>query len=132
MRRSGFAAAVILVMLGLSFASLQSAQAQANVDGRIAHFRSSLRLTVEQERLWPVVDSAIRHAVAEYEAEGRRANGFLQWAGAKASAASGDAAYIRQAIAVSQPLLRSLDPTQRRDGMKAAKQLGFGALANAF
>ncbi len=142
MRKVGIAGALALVLVSSSATLAQSpnggaraqraAQHQAMVDSRIAQFKASLRLTPEQQKLWPPVEAAIRDAVQQYEAEDARANGFVQWMSTKAYAASGDAPYIRRAIAASQPLIRTLDSEQKRDGLKTAKSMGFGSLAAAF
>jgi hypothetical protein len=142
MRNLGIAGALALVLLNSSVALAQTqtvnarvqraAQNQALIENRIAQFKASLRLTPEQERLWPAVETAIREAVAQYRAEDARANGFVQWMSTQAHAASGDAAYIRRAVAASQPLVKTLDPEQRRDGLKTAKSMGLASFAAAF
>jgi len=142
MRKVGIAGAVALVLLNSSAAFAQSqnggaraqraAQNQALVDSRIAQFKASLRLTAEQEKLWPPVEAAIRDAVAQYQAEDSRATGLIQWMSTQAHAASGEAAYVRRAVAASQPLVRTLDAEQRREGLKTAKSMGLGSFAAAF
>ena len=142
MRKVGIAGALALVLLSSSVAFAQSpnggaraqraAQNQALVDSRIAQFKASLRLTAEQEKLWPPVEVAIRDAAAQYQAEDSRATGLIQWMSTQAHAASGEAAYVRRAVAASQPLVRTLDMEQRRDGLKIAKSMGLGSFAAAF
>jgi hypothetical protein len=140
MRKVGIAGAIALVLLNSSLALAQTssvraqraAQNQAQVENRISQFKASLRLTPDQERFWPPVEAAIRDAVAQYQAEDARANGLVQWMSTQAHAASGDAPYIRRAIAVAQPLIKTLDPEQKRDGMKSAKSMGLGSFAAAF
>ena len=143
MRKMGIAGALSLVLLSSSLALAQSQNAsthaqqravqnQAQVDNRIAQFKASLRLTSEQEKLWPPVEAAVREAVAQYRAEDARANGFVQWMSMNAHAASGEAPYVRRVVAACQPLIKTLDPEQRRDGLKTAKSMGLGRFAAAF
>ena len=107
-------------------------QNQAAVDSRLAQFKASLRLTAEQEKLWPAAEAAMREAIAQYQTEDSRANGLVQWMSTQAHAASGEASYIRKAVAASQPLIKTLDAEQKREGLKTAKSMGLGSFAAAF
>jgi Zn-dependent protease with chaperone function len=108
------------------------AQSEGVVDQRIGQIKAALRLTAEQERHWPPIESAIRGIIRKSEAYEASAGGMLQRVGARAKAFAVDAVALKRVVAVSQPLLRTLDPEQRREALILARALGLGSFAAAF
>jgi zinc resistance-associated protein len=102
------------------------------VDQRIARMKATLRLTQEQERLWPPIESAIRSIIRKSEAYEASAGNVMQRVGARARALAVDAAALKRVVTASQPLLRTLNPEQRRDALILARALGLGTFAAAF
>lgn len=140
MRKLGIAGAFALALMSSSPAWSQAqtgegdtsaAHIQGLVDARLVQLKMALRLRPDQERLWPPVEAAIRRAVMRHNAQESQSNGFVNWVGTKARAAAGEAMSIKRAIAASRPLIRTLDPEQRREALDAARAMGFGSLASA-
>lgn len=92
-------------------------------EGHIASLRSSLNLTAEQARHWPAVEAALR-AVAHSQARAE-ASGLV-------GRISSTASSVRRLIAVSRPLVRSLDPEQKSHALRLARSMGFASVAAAF
>jgi hypothetical protein len=86
--------------------------------GHIARLKAALKLTPEQHRFWPAVESALRRL-------SRRD------AGGTVSAAVGQANAIRRVASAARPLIGALTEKQKEDGMRAIRALGFSSLASA-
>ena len=96
---------------------------QALVDARIAALRTGLRLTAEQEKNWPAVESAIRELAkqrAQVAAQRRenRERGVrpdpIERLRASADMMSERATGLKRLADASEPLYRSLDDGQKR------------------
>jgi hypothetical protein len=131
MHKSVLAGAVALALLGtLSFTGTHSAQAagpaaaaQAGMvvtDAHIAHLKAALRLTPAQEPYWPAVESALRNVVLPGPS-----GGLLQ-------EVRNNVAVLKRLAQIATPLVRTLDATQKRSAVQAARAMGFGHLARAF
>jgi hypothetical protein len=128
-------ASAVLADDGLKSSATRPAVASAGdrvVDQRIAQMKATLRLTQEQERLWPPIEAAIRSIMRKNEAYEAGAGGVVQRVGARARALAIDAAALKRVVTASQPLLRTLDSEQRRDALILARALGLGTFAAAF
>ncbi|MCX4194865.1 Spy/CpxP family protein refolding chaperone [Methylobacterium organophilum] len=103
----------------------------AFTDARIAALHAGLKLTPDQEKLWPPVEAAIRD-MAKLRQQRRAAMrdrpkfsddapAALR-AVADAASARGDA--LRKLADASQPLYASLDPDQKRRALILARPMG--------
>ena len=109
---------------------------EAFTDARIAALRAGIKLTPDQEKLWPPVETAIRDLARQQEA-GRQAMRDRRErmredapaalrAMADAASARGDA--LRKLADATAPLYATLDEGQKRRAMVLARPLrpGFG------
>lgn len=103
------------------------------VNSKLAHAKAALRLTPEQERHWPRVESILRDIVRRQTAaeEGSAGNAVYRL-GARAADAVVSAAAIRRLISAAQPLIRSLDDGQKREAITMARAMGLGHVAASF
>jgi zinc resistance-associated protein len=101
-------------------AMLTTEDRAALVDAHIAALRTGLRLTPEQEKNWPVVESAIRDLakqrsqVRERMREARESRDPIARLRAAADAMGERATGLKQLADASEPLYRSLDDGQKR------------------
>lgn len=102
----------------------------AFTDARIASLHAGLKLTPDQEKLWPPVEAAIRDLAQQREAqrEARRQRGRMLddapgalRAMADAASARGDA--LRKLADATAPLFATLDEGQKRRAMVLARPL---------
>jgi zinc resistance-associated protein len=109
----------------------------ALVDARVAALKTGLKLTPEQERHWPAVETAIRTfanerlaRVAERRAqprEQRRPADPIERLRRRAEVMSSTAAGLRGLADAAEPLYRSLDDGQKRRFTMLARSMASGA-----
>ena len=108
------------------FAPLSAEDRAAVIDSRIAGFKALLRLTPDQERLWPPVEAAVREAAQQRfarmaqmrEMRQQRQQGQAQPDPVTRLRAASDrmaegAASMRKIADAAQPLYASLDAAQK-------------------
>ncbi len=101
-------------------AMLTTEDRAALVDARIAALRTGLRLTPEQEKNWPAVESAIRDLakqrsqVRERMREARESRDPIARLRTAADIMGERASGLKQLADASEPLYRSLDDGQKR------------------
>jgi len=94
--------------------------AQATLDARLVALKTVIRLTPEQEKLWPPVEDAIRQAAknaagrAADRAEAEPAQDFLDVLERLAGAEAARAADLNSVIAALKPLVATLSVEQKR------------------
>lgn len=94
--------------------------AQATLDARLVALKTVIRLTPEQEKLWPPVEEAIRQAAknaagrAADRAEAEPAQDFLDVLERLAGAEAARAADLNAVIAALKPLVATLSVEQKR------------------
>lgn len=102
------------------FAMLSPEDRAAMTDARIAALRAGLRLTPEQEKSWPAVESAMRDLakqrgdVRERMREARRNSDPIARLRAAADAMGERSTGLKRLADASEPLYRSLDDSQKR------------------
>ena len=96
-------------------------------EGHIARLKAVLRLTPEQEKLWPAVETALRD-VARAQREQRPQ---LELASTEPGHSSLDDKLSR-AAAAALPLIAALDDQQKKSALRFARSLGLGNLASVF
>jgi hypothetical protein len=103
------------------------------LDSGIARFKAALRLTPEQERHWPRVESALRGIArnADQNADGGT-RGMLRRIGSRATEMVLSAAAIKRLVSAAQPLMKTLDDEQKGKALQLARAMGFGGVAAHF
>jgi len=105
---------------GERFGRMSTEDRAAFVDARIAALRAGLRLTPDQEKSWPAVESAMRDlAKQRVEArerfrQSRRSDDPIVRLRAAADAMGERSAGLKKLADASEPLYRSLDEAQKR------------------
>jgi hypothetical protein len=101
-------------------AMLTTEDRAALIDARVAALRVGLRLTPEQDKNWPAVESAIRDLASqrgegrERMREARESRDPIARLRTAADLTSQRASGLKQLADVSEPLYRSLDEGQKR------------------
>jgi hypothetical protein len=93
-------------------------------EGHIARLKSALNLTSAQHQYWGPVESALRGLARSQRDENSNA-GFVRRMTDRASAMASSAMQMRRLSAAAGPLIRSLDDTQKHNGMMVARRFGF-------
>ncbi|WP_018389075.1 hypothetical protein [Ancylobacter sp. FA202] len=94
--------------------------AQAALDARLIALKTVLRLTPEQEKLWPPVEAALRQAAknaagrAADRAEAEPAQDFLDVLERLAGAEAARAADLKSIVTAARPLVAALSVGQKR------------------
>jgi hypothetical protein len=144
MWKAAFAGIFMLLIAGPTgaFAEAQTTPAAYRVasqsspgelDSGIARFKAALRLTPEQERHWPRVESALRDIArgADQNADGEP-RGMLRRIGSRATEMVLSAAAVRRLVSAAQPLMKTLDDEQKGKALHLARAMGFGGVAAHF
>jgi hypothetical protein len=96
-------------------------------EAHIARLKAALRLTPEQEKLWPAVQTALREVVrAQHEQRPQ-----LELASTGGGSSNLDDK-ISRAAAAALPLIAVLDEQQKKSALRFARSLGLGNLASVF
>ena len=93
-------------------------------EAHIARLKSALNLTGAQHQLWAPVESALR-GLARSQREENSNSGFVRRMTDRATAMASTAMQMRRLSAAAGPLIRSLDDTQKHNGMMVARRFGF-------
>lgn len=103
----------------------------AFTDARIAALHAGLKLTPDQEKLWPPVEAAIRDMARLREQRREALRDRLRFSDdapaalrAMADAATARGEALRKLADASQPLYASLDQDQKRRAMILARPMG--------
>ena len=121
-----------LAFLGSVQANAQSANPE--LESGISHFKSALRLTAEQHKHWPRVESALRAMARDNErAEtDEERPGLVRRVRNRAGEIAAKAGSMGRLVAAARPLVKSLDANQKREAIQLARSMGFGSLAARF
>lgn len=93
---------------------------QASLDARIIALKTVIRLTPEQEKLWPPFEAALRQAAknasgrAQDRAKAEPADDFLDVLDRLAGAEAARAADVKSIVAAAKPLVAVLSVEQQR------------------
>jgi len=144
MWKAALAGVIALLISGSTGAFAQSPTVQASyrvqsqapsgeLESGIARFKAALRLTPDQEKHWPRVESALRDiARSSDQAEGAEQRGMLRRIGSRATEMVLSAAAIKRLVSAAQPLMKTLDEDQKSKAMQIARAMGFGSVAARF
>jgi len=136
---AGIALAIIIPSLALAPAAearntfRPAAHAGVVTEGHVARLKAVLKLTPDQERLWPPVEAALRNLVHKQREQASRNAGFALASTAPAPArADLDGDKLQRAAAAALPLIAVLNEQQKKSALRFARSLGLGSLASAF
>jgi zinc resistance-associated protein len=143
MWKAALTGVIALVISGSTGAFAQSPtvqasyRAQAHASGELesglARFKAALRLTPEQEKHWPRVESALREVVRNTDGAGEGdQRGMLRRIGSRATEMVLSAAAMKRLISAAQPLMKTLDEDQKSKAIQLARAMGFGSVAARF
>jgi len=143
MWKAALACAVALAITGSTGAFAQSSAIQANyrvpsqasgeLESGIARFKSALRLTPDQEKHWPRVESALREIARNSDqADGADQRGMLRRIGSRATEMVLSAGAMKRLVSAAQPLMKTLDVEQKSTAKQLARSMGFGRVAARF
>src|SRR5262249_28152721 len=100
-------------------------------DAQIASIRQRLKLTVEQERMWPAVEAALRKIVYTKNAMNPQTHG-AQSSGAAAAYIDPSSPEVHQLKSAALPLIMRLNEEQKREVKMLAYVMGLEAVASQF
>jgi hypothetical protein len=144
MWKAALTGVIALVISGSTGAFAQTPTVQASyrvasqapsgeMDSGIARFKAALRLTPDQEKHWPRVESALREIARNSDqAEGSEQRGMLRRIGSRATEMVLSAAAMKRLVSAAQPLMKTLDQEQKSKAMQLARAMGFGSVAARF
>ena len=102
-----------------------SAQEVVVTDAHIARLKSVLRLSPAQEVHWRGLEAALRNVSSRSASED---TGLVHKVKARLRSYVLDAQAAHRVAAAAQPLIATLDETQRHDGLTAIRAMGVSAL----
>lgn len=141
MWKAALAGAVALATIGssLMYSGAEAAAQQVRVgsasgvvvtSAQIARLKSQLKLTAEQEPLWPAVEEAFLGLGQPQLASA--AQGSTHGMGGRPTAVALDAAALHHLFTAAYPLLRTLNDDQKQCALAFARSVGLEAVVAAF
>lgn len=143
MWKAGLVGVVMLGGMGSSFAfaqtevsygsqSVQSINSAVMVSyAQIARLKSDLKLTPEQEPLWPAVERAFRD-IGRQQVENSAAQGLVQGIKARAAAIGMNALALRHLATAAYPLIKTLNAEQKQSALVFARSIGLDSVVASF
>ena len=100
-------------------------------DAQIASLKQRLKLTAEQERMWPAVEAALRKIVYTKDAMNPQTRA-AQSSGSPTTYIDPSSAEVRQLKSAALPLIMRLNDEQKREVKMLAYVMGLEAVASQF
>src|SRR6266853_2112525 len=100
-------------------------------DAQIASLKQRLKLTAEQERMWPAVEAALRKIVYTKDAMNPQTRA-AQSSGSPTAYIDPSSAEVRQLKSAALPLIMRLNDEQKREVKMLAYVMGLEAVASQF
>jgi hypothetical protein len=132
MWKAALAGAVALATVGSLSVSIEGVgidQAAAQdiivTESHIARLKSVLKLTPSQERHWHAVEATLR---AIMRSQGQGEGGLVQRTRARIAGFVLSSAAMQRLSSVAQPLIASLDDSQKQDGLMVIRSMGIASL----
>ncbi len=100
-------------------------------DAQIASIKQRLKLTAEQERMWPAVEAALRKIVYTKNAMNPQTR-TAQASGSPTAYIDPSSAEVRQLKSAALPLIMRLNDEQKREVKMLAYVMGLEAVASQF
>jgi hypothetical protein len=101
-------------------------------DAQIASIRQRLKLTAEQQQMWPAVEAALRKIVYTKTALNPQTHGSAQLGGSSVAYIDPSSAEVRQLKSAALPLIMRLNDEQKREVKMLAYVMGLEAVASQF
>jgi hypothetical protein len=95
----------------------------------VARLKSVLKLTADQERLWPAIERAFREISHAQEAA---SPGVVQKIKQRVSQVALNTLALRRLATAAQPLIRTLSDEQKQNALTFARSMGLHSVALAF
>lgn len=114
------------------FSRMSADDMSAFADARIAAVKAGLKLTPEQDKLWPPVEAAVRDLAklridrAQASADRRDVEDPVARLRARADNMAASAAALKKVVDAADPLYKSLDEAQKRRLMRLTRMEGRG------
>ena len=96
--------------------------------GHVAKLKAVLKLTAEQEPLWPAIDRAFREISQSQAAS----PGFVQGIKQRVAQVALNSLALRRLATAAQPLIRTLSDEQKQNALQFARSMGLHSVALAF
>jgi hypothetical protein len=100
--------------------------------GQIVRFKSVLKLTPEQQLLWPAVERAFNEMVKAQFRDEASSEGVIRRISNRAASMGTSALALQHLASAAYPLIRTLDDGQKQSAMALARSLGLESMAAAF
>lgn len=112
-----------------------SQRAIANYDAtmsinHVTKLKSVLKLTLDQEQLWPAIERAFREISQAQEAAAPQ--GLVQNIKQKVAAIGLNTLALRRLATAADPLIRTLTDEQKQKALSFARSVGLNSVAAAF
>ena len=127
----------IALLLGSSLALADGTAFSPNVaakyetvmsSGHVARLKAVLKLTAEQEPLWPAIDRAFREISQSQAASPGLVQGIKQ----RVAQVALNSLALRRLATAAQPLIRTLSDEQKQNALQFARSMGLHSVALAF
>ena len=123
------AALALMALFGVICAAAPApALAQETIvsEAKIARLKNALQLSPAQEVHWRALMVTFRQIVQRPQTD--ESGGLIQRVRSRVGTYLLSAASVQRLSAAAQPLIASLDETQKRDGMNVVREMGVAAL----
>ena len=143
MLKFALAGALALATMGSSLAFADNGDADSGQHSRstqsgtllthaqILRFKSVLKLTPEQQPLWPAVERAFNEMI-KVQSTDASSDGFLSRVSNRAAAVGLNAVALQRLASAAYPLIRTLDEAQKQSAIALARSMGLESMASAF
>jgi hypothetical protein len=139
MWKAGVAALVALIIGSTavraeSFGESRGAPVMAEASmslAQVSRLKTVLKLTAQQEQLWPAIEYAFRE-ISQAQEDANLAQGFVQRMKNKAASVGLNALALRRLATAAYPLIRTLSQEQKQSGLIFARSSGLDKIAAAF
>lgn len=96
----------------------------------VARLKSALKLTAEQEHLWPAIERAFREISQAQEAVAPRS--MVQAIKQRVASIGLNTLALRRLASAAHPLIRTLTDEQKQNALSFARSAGLASVAAAF
>ena len=141
MRKAGLIVSVVALLIGSSvafaesesvFSPNRSASASEVVMSvtHVTRLKAALKLTAQQEQLWPAIEHAFREISQAQEAVASQ--GIVQGIKHRVTSIGLNTSALRRLASAAYPLIRTLNEEQKQNGLAFARSVGLESVAAAF
>lgn len=112
----------------VEYSGAEAAQAAASIN--IQRIKSALKLTADQERHWPAVESALRDLGRQQQAKSDQ-DGIVRRISRRVVSIVVDSGAVQRLAVAARPLIEALDGDQKRTAVGLAQEMGLGSVVAA-